>query len=203
MVIPQYDAVVALTGESHNLQQSLDIIYKHILPVLQNGNHNIDTSLDQKIQTLQVPVRMGSLSMASNNVFNNKWYKLEANEFNINTIGLGLFADGGVLRINKNGKTQKIAFGWQQWKINKNKIENPCPVPFRTHMPSQIAASGTWKNEQTLEVNLKFIDAVHGDQYTINLQDNKINIALVWSVARDSKAAVETRKNLIGTLIKV
>ena len=96
---------------------------------------------------------------------------------------------------------QKIGFGWETWKVNKNTIKNPFPVPNRTHAQSQIAATATWIDDKTLQINLKFIEAVHGDKLTVTFEGDNVTIAFLNSIAENTKTVPEKREALKGILL--
>ena len=111
-----------------------------------------------------------------------------------------MFEDAGVLRLNDGTGIKKIGFGWEQWKANKNSNKNFFPVEGRTHMPSKIAATATWLNTNTLQINLKFVEAIHGDKLTCVFEDDKVTILFMNSIAENTKNTPEKRVSLTGTL---
>ena len=84
---------------------------------------------------------------------------------------------------------------------NKNGNKNFFPVANRTHIQSKIAATGTWIDENTLQLNFKFVDAVHGDKLTITFNDNKVEVSFLNSVSENSKNNSDKREKLRGVLI--
>jgi hypothetical protein len=55
------------------------------------------------------------------------------------------------------------------------------------HMPSKAAGTATWINDNTLQLNLRFIEAMHGDKITINFDGDKATAAFLHSVAEMTK----------------
>lgn len=95
---------------------------------------------------------------------------------------------------------EKIGFGWEKWKVNPAKQKNPFsanPIVI----PSRIASTATWLSDNTLQINFKFVDQIHGDQLTVVFDDNKVSIALLGSVAENTKNNPEKREKLVGTLM--
>lgn len=70
-----------------------------------------------------------------------------------------------------------------------------------TVIPSRIASTATWLSDNTLQINFKFVDQIHGDKLTVVFEDNKVSIALLGSVAENTKNNPDKREKLIGTLI--
>jgi CubicO group peptidase (beta-lactamase class C family) len=205
MVMPEQDAVLVMTCESYNLQKTMNTAYDTLLPALKNAvlpeNTSLNVALKAEIAALSLLVPKGKTTSPSLSRYSDKFFNLDKNEFGIQRIGFGLFADAGVVRVDYDGKDfQKIGFGWEQWKVNKNGVKNPFPVPNRTHIASKIAATGTWLTDNTLQINLKFVEAIHGDKWTVTFDGDKISIALLNSISENSKTTPEKRAVLTGVL---
>jgi hypothetical protein len=207
MVMPEQDAVLVMTCESFDLQKSMNVAYQTILPALKNAalpeNAIVHNNLKNELSKLELSVPKGNISSKLQSKYSDKFFKIEKNSFGITRIGFGLFEDGGVLRIaeDENGNFKKIGFGWEKWKVNSPETKNYFPVNNRTAVPSKIAATATWINDNTLQVNLKFVEGVHGDKLTFAFEDNKVTLTLLNSVAENSKNTPEKREKLTGILI--
>ena len=205
MVMPEQDAVLVMTCESFNLQKTMNVAYETILPAILSEkmaeNPAELTALKQQIEALSLPVPTGNINSDLASKYSDKIFEVEKNAFGITQIGFGLFADAGVLRVNQGQGIQKIGFGWEKWKINPNKIKNPFPlVANAAAIPSKIASTATWLNNNTLQINFKFVDAVHGDKLTVNFEGDKVSVSFLNSVAENNKANPDKREKLTGNL---
>ena len=158
------------------------------------------TSLKKEIADLILPVPKANKTSKNAVKWSDKWFDLENNVYNVSQIGFGLFEDGGVLSIKEGNRVQKIAFGWENWKVNKSGVKNFFPVANRTHIQSKIAATGTWIDDNTLQLNFKFIEAVHGDKLIITFNDNKMEVSFLNSISENSKNNPDKRERLKGVL---
>ena len=207
MIMPEQDAVLVMTCESFNLQKTMDVAYQTILPALKNSplpeNPSALNTLKTEISGLTLPVAKGLITSKLSSKYSDKVFQVEKNSYGITKIGFGLFADAGVLRIwnEKESGFKKIGFGWEQWKINKDKVAYEFNVAGRTPVPSKIAATGIWLNDNTLQINFKFVDAIHGDKLTFVFENNKVTLSLLNSVAENSKGTVDKREKLVGTMV--
>lgn len=206
MVMPEYDAVLAMTCESFNLQKSMNVAYDTILPAFkstpQTESPSVWATLKAEIAALSLPVVKGKTSSTLMSKYSDKVFKVEKNEYGLQRIGFGLFADAGVMRVDYDGKGfHKIGFGWEQWKVSKNSEKNPFPVANRTHVPSKIAATGTWINENTLQINLKFVEAVHGDKLTVVFEGDNVTVRFLNSIAENQKNTPDNREILRGVMV--
>ena len=67
-------------------------------------------------------------------------------------------------------------------------------------MPSKMAGTATWLNENTLQLNARFVEAMHGDTITCNFEGDKITISFLNSVSENSKTDMEKRMKLTGSI---
>ncbi len=208
MVMPEYDAVLAMTCESFDLQKTMNVAYQTILPAMQSGVVPFETlhvsSLKEEITALTLPVKKSTLSAeilhATSLQYDGNIYTCEKNNYGVNQIGFSFFTDGGTLSLNTTDGLKNIEFGLEHWKVNKNTLINPFPIFHRTDQPSKIAATGTWIAENILQINLKFVEAIHGDKLTFTFKDDKVTLSFLNSISENSKSSPEKRESLMGTL---
>ncbi len=204
MVMPEQDAVLVMTSESWNLQKSMDTAYQTILPAIKNTslaeNPAELSALKKELSELSLSVPKGSIKSSLMSKYSDKIFNVDKNAFGITQVGFGLFADAGVLRLNFGKGVEKIGFGWEKWKVNPAKQKNPFsanPIVI----PSRIASTATWLSDNTLQINFKFVDQIHGDKLTVVFDDNKVSITLLSSVSENTKNNPDKREKLIGTLM--
>lgn len=206
MVMPEQDAVLVMTSESWDLQKTMNVAYETLLPAMQSiflpENAEGAKTLANELKNLTLPVPKGTKNSKLMSKYSNKFFVLEKNPFDVSELGFGLFEDAGVLRIKygDSHKFEKIGFGWEQWKVNKNGNKNPFPVANRTSVASKIAGTATWIKDNTLQINLKFVEGVHGDKLTCVFEDDKVTISFLNSVSEFGKNAPEKREPITGKL---
>lgn len=210
MIMPEYNTVLVMTCESFNLQKTMDIAYENLLPGIRHkalpANNLAQQKLKTEIAKLNILVPKGIKASNIAQKYSDKIFKINANKFGITEIGFGLFADAGVLRINKGKGIEKIGFGWENWRVNPNKTTNPFIEQPKTNTPAlpvtfRIASTATWLNDNTLQINFKFVDQVHGDKLTCVFNENNVEISLLNSVAENNKNTLDKREKLNGILL--
>ncbi|HLG39303.1 MAG TPA: hypothetical protein VI461_06530, partial [Chitinophagaceae bacterium] len=103
--------------------------------------------------------------------------------------------------IIKKGKTETaIQCGWSKWYLNPESKDYPFPVQWRINVPSKIAGTATWIKRNTLQMDLRFVEAIHGDKITCVFDDDKVSISFLNSIAENTKNNPEKRKELPGSL---
>ncbi|MCP9754056.1 class C beta-lactamase-related serine hydrolase [Lacihabitans sp. CCS-44] len=205
MVIPEQDAVLVMTSESFDLQKSMNIAYENLLPgFLKDAlpeNPELLKKLKNEIQTLSLPVTKSKTFSPLMAKYSDKRFKMDKNPYGISEMGFGLFPDAGVVRFFDNKEIKKMGFGWEKWQVNKNGVVNRFPIPYRTQSTSKIAATATWLNDNTLQINMKFVEAVHGDKMTVVFEGDKVTINLLSSISENAKNTPETRVVMTGVMV--
>jgi hypothetical protein len=111
------------------------------------------------------------------------------------------FSKDGCTLATKTAKGEtNIQFGWENWITNKDTIPYPFPVSGRIHVPSKIAGAAAWLNENTLQLNARFVEAIHGDKITCTFDGDKLSVSFLNSIAENTKNNPEKRMNLSGTM---
>jgi len=204
IVMPEQDAVMAVTSESWDMQQSMNTIWENILPALQANvlptNETAASALKKELNGLALPVTKGSLSSPLSSRYQNKKFRLNNNDFGATETVFNFTTEGcNWSVITAKGKTT-IAFGWENWLLNKERGLYSFPVPGRLHVPSKIAGTATWINDHTLQLNARFAEAMHGDTITCSFKDDGLTISFLNSVAEHSKTELEKRASLTGSI---
>ncbi len=203
IVIPQMDAVVAITAESFDLQRSMTLVWENLLPAMQEGRlpknkaeHNLLKADLEKLALKPLPVIMNS-SMAAG--ISGKSYKLAPNDWGLESIVFQLNGNNCRVTLTGAGSSQTIDCGLGRWVAagNEKKEKGLFSLPFRTSVPTKIAACAAWQNENTLALQWKYIENVHGDLLTCVFDGDQVTISLLSSMAAGNKVA-DGRKALSG-----
>lgn len=217
MVMPEQDAVLAMTCESFNLQKTMNVAYETLLPAMQSGvlaeNPTNANALKLALKNLELPTPKGktqsSLSPDAElhganraHQYHDKDYVVEKNSYGILESEFVFSKDACTWELLTDAGETKIKFGWENWHLNKASSPYLFSIASRTPMPSKMAGTATWINDNTLQLNLKFVEAIHGDKITCVFEGDKVSISFLNSVAENSKNVPEKREALVGRLKK-
>jgi hypothetical protein len=204
MVIPEKDAVLVMTCESWNLQKTMDTAYNTILPALMNEklkeNPTDLARLKKEISELNLPVVKISKTSNLSQKYSHKQFKIDKNNFGVSALALDFEKDSCILKLTTTEGIKKIICGWEKWNVSNETVKNIFPVKYRTHVPSKIAATATWITDNTLQIDLKFVEAIHGDKLIISFNENTVSVAFLNSISENTKTFPEVRENLTGVL---
>ncbi|MPR32494.1 serine hydrolase domain-containing protein [Salmonirosea aquatica] len=203
-VMPEQDAVLVMTSESWDLQKSMNIAYENLLPAFAKGQLPEKPTelaiLKKELSQLTLPVPQGSKTSPLAARYNDKVFTINKNSFNITELSVGLNKDSCVLKMATPGGMEKITFGWEDWKLNPGENKMRFPVATRLEIPSRIAGTATWLDDNTLQLKQKFVDAIHGDTLTLTFQGDTLAVDFMNSVSAHVKTFPDQRQKLTGTM---
>ncbi|HEX5151192.1 MAG TPA: serine hydrolase [Parafilimonas sp.] len=199
IVMPDQDAALAITAETPDMQEEINLVWQYLLPAFKNGklpaNKAAYAQLKEKIKTLALtaPAKQGSPATA----INGRNFTASANELKIQNIAFNFSNDVCHVDFKTDAATYPISFGAGKW----NESETGMPMPSLTGAaiekrdmlyPAKIAASYTWKDANTLELVLRYIESPHSETFTCHFDGNKLNIEVARSFSfGKNKIAIE------------
>jgi CubicO group peptidase (beta-lactamase class C family) len=203
-VMPEQDAVLVMTSESWDLQKSMNVAYDNLLPAFAKGtlpeNPVKLANLKKEISQLVLPVAQGTLTSSLPGRYSDKQFTLDKNHYGITKLAVGMYPKNCVLKMTTPQGVEKITFGWEKWFVNPHTSDIPFPVATRLEIPSKIAGTATYRDDDTLRLDLRFVEAIHGDQMTLRFNGNTVKVEFLNSVSAHTKNFPEKREPLTGTL---
>ena len=192
VMMPEQDAVVVITSESMDLQDDLNMIWQHLLPAFGKSkipaNPTAYRSLSQFLKNRKLEPSPSAQVVGNENILRKK-YALEKNplewtSFEINKTDKGLVAQIGT----KDQKLHQIPLGLNQWQMSENKMIGPyslrsVPAHLDTFAPFKVAGSYIWKDENTIEMIIRYIESPHHWKIAYQLQGDKLKLQVINSYA--------------------
>ena len=152
IIMPEQNAVLAITSAVQDMQLLLNLVWKYLLPTL-NGLEKIDdkkyqTRLKEKIQKLSILCPSGENKTENSEILNKK-YSFAENILNIRNFEF-INQNTIVFETHLN-EVLPIEFGYSKWINDNNKF-----LIFNAinNSVEDVFAAGAWKNNTTFE--LKF-----------------------------------------------
>lgn len=205
IVIPQYDTIIAINSESKDMGASMNVVWEHLLPALKQDKPlpedvAAQKSLRTRLQQLALPVPIVQPTVPLAAAISGKTFRLESNAKGIT--GIRFAFEGKTCQVSVQGAsgTQTLTCGLGYWHTESNEQDVSVSLfvlPERVKLTSKTAASATWQDDQTLLLNLKFIENVHGDQWICHFEGDKLTISFKNSLVAMGKEA-EKRAGLTG-----
>lgn len=202
IVMPDQDAVVAITAEAPDMQSEINLVWKYILPAFKPkklaANPQALTALKEKISTLALPVPQKNDITALEAKLSGKTFGIIANDKSLKSISLDFKNGICNLSLQTDSVTHTLPFGAGKWAYSETTKQGPYLVarakanrkglpPFKT------AGSYTWKDDHTLEFTLRYIESPHTETIKCTFDGDNVSIEL---------ASIFSKSNTKGVLRK-
>lgn len=204
IVMPDKDAVLAVTSQTPDMQKSLDIIWEHLLPALHDGPLPADpvqqAALKTSLNSLALPVVKGSNNKDMTARYQRKNWALEQNDFNASAMQFDFSPAGCTWTTQTPDGTTSIRLGWEKWVLNKERQRYKFPEAELNKQPTKVAGTATWINENTLQLNLRFVETLHGDRIQCVFEGDRLTVNFLDSLTAMTPGKADSRKALNGVI---
>jgi CubicO group peptidase (beta-lactamase class C family) len=198
IVIPQQQTVIAINSESKDMQASMNLVWDHLLPALGEQPLTEDNSalarLKNKTNTLVVPTKSIQAASPLEKQISGKRYKLDDNDQKATNFLVSFVNNQCTVQIERADGMRAIQCGKSNWTVNSGGyLPTPSILtsPKQQKVLSKVAAYYTWQDDQTLLINLKFIENMHGDTWTCKFDKNMVEVSFLNSIAEMRKEVDE------------
>ena len=150
IVMPEQDAVLAVTSESWDMQKSMTTAWETLLPAMQTGslpeNPATWNALKSDLKSLVLPVAKGAATSALSGQYNGKNIRLDQNEFGATESRFAFSNDGCTWTIKTSQKETAIRFGWSKLVLKQRNHalsfprKRPPPHAFQNCRHRHLAA---------------------------------------------------------------
>jgi CubicO group peptidase (beta-lactamase class C family) len=156
LILPQYDAVVAITSGVRDMQAVMNLVWDKLLPAMQPHalaeNVAAQRALKRQLATLVVRVAPGRPTSPIASNVSGRWYQLPENERGMRAVSLEFSAAPTLhVRTASGEATTPIGLGaWSRGTGWTNGIDRLLSVT----PPVAIAASGGWSTDSVFTLKL-------------------------------------------------
>lgn len=196
LILPQEDAVIAITSETPDMQGELNLVWQHLLPAMQANksalNKNDALALKQRLALLKLRFPPKTDTIFHELVITAKKFLVEPNSKNIETISFSERSRVITLTVKTRDNTYSFNFGNGKWLEGKTTMLGPSLVEgakghFVGLPPSQIAGTYNWKARNKLEMQLRYIDSPHTLTMIFQFDNGKLTADMLDSFRNPDK----------------
>jgi len=178
IVMPDQDAVLAITSGSSDMQGILKLVWNNILDGMNAEALPADESslsaLQDKLSKLAIATVEGDESSAIASEVSGKTYKIEPNEQNIEEILFNFEGKENVVTLTIGGSDQEMPVGYQtmlKGTMNLSGLGNLA-----------VASSGAWTSENTYRATMINYESPHAITFTFNFKGDDLLIDTEYNV---------------------
>ena len=184
IVMPDEDAVIAITAETPDMQDEINLVWQYLLPAMHKDKLPVNTSatstLKQKLSSLALPLPAKTISTVAAQILN-KTFSIEQNEKHIQSLSFNFHDNICDVKLETDTMVYKLAFGKGMWQTGETTKHGPSLVggakaSFVGLPPLKVDGAYRWKDEHTLELTLRYIESPHTEKMICHFDENNISI---------------------------
>ena len=128
IVMPEQDAVLAITAETPDMQEEIDLVWQYLLPAFKESKLPPDAAaverLKEKTRTLALPpLQKNTRAFAAS--INGKTFTASSNVFSLKNIGFNFSNDLCRVKFQTDTTSYEIAFGTGKWRAGETRLPEP------------------------------------------------------------------------------
>jgi hypothetical protein len=188
IVMPEKDAVVAITAETNDMQDEINLVWDFLLPALGNvtlpENTEMAEALKQKLAALALPPSVNASNAPVASSLTNTMISLESNDNLLQSISLVFAGDTCKVIFNRDNTGYPVNFGNGRWIEGVTSKPGPSLTGLLGGITeSKVAGNYCWKDENTLELVLRYIESPHHETITCEFDKYKALVSIAPSTA--------------------
>jgi CubicO group peptidase (beta-lactamase class C family)/predicted glycoside hydrolase/deacetylase ChbG (UPF0249 family) len=204
IVLPEKDAVIAITSEAPNMQAEINLVWKYLLPAFQDKklakNAKTLASLNAKSGLLAVPIPEKTNFSTPNAQISGKTYSVYSMDNTMKNVAFEFVNDQLNLTLKTDSVSHVLAFGNGTWALGETTKFGPYLVARAKAnrvglSPFKVAGSYTWKDDKTLELTLRYIESPHTETIIVKVDENEVELDFISAFNKNQK------RNLTKALI--
>src|SRR5258706_5460571 len=184
IVMPEQDAVLAITAETPDMQEEINLVWQYLLPAFKETKLKADAAtvagLKERIKSLALPLPQKNTKALAATI-HGKTFTASSNDLLLQNISFNFLNDLCGVKFQTDTATWQIDFGAGKWQPAKTNMPEPALTSALIEnnsviYPAKITGSYTWKDANTLELILRYIESPHTEIFTCHFQGNKLTM---------------------------
>jgi hypothetical protein len=158
MVIPELDAVVAITSGTRNMQKIMDLVWDKLLPAMKPGrlpeNPAARRQLEARLATLKIKFPSGSPSSSISSRVSGKWFEFTENDRGIKAVSFDFNSASPVLTVRTTAGETHLTVAADTWSKGRGLFTNGLEHILAVPTNPLAATSGAWTAPGTFTVKI-------------------------------------------------
>ncbi|WP_019422571.1 serine hydrolase domain-containing protein [Paenibacillus sp. OSY-SE] len=188
IVMPEQDAVIAITSGLNDMQAVLNQVWKHLLPACKDGALQADVNEQQaltaKLSTLAIPPHTSICRSELSTTVSGALYIFNDNEMQWDSIQFEFEENAAEITWHEQGAKKQLTCGigaWLAGEITDQEIRQP------------IAASGTWQDDATFVITCRLLATPFCQKIVCHFHKDTLTIDLSRGIGTDLKPFLQLK----------
>lgn len=199
IVMPDQDAVIAITSETGNMQDELNLVWKYLLPAMSNSTlaPSADaTTLKKRLATLQLKIPATRSDSASVILNRGKTFTLESNDRLWKEVTVKATSKDCQLELVDATARYTLNFGNGKWKEGVTRKAGPNLVSkAKNHFAGlpdpKVAGAFRWATPNTIELDLRYIESPHTERIFLQFDGDSVVMTTENSFEKNNKSVIK------------
>ncbi len=172
IVMPEQDAVLAITGGIRDMQPPLNLVWDLLLPAFAAAPLPADAAahaaLTARLSGLMLPPQGGAATSATAAHVSGRTYTFAENAQRIQSLTCAFDATGCRLTLQDARAAHALEVGYGVWQ------HGATTLPPEAHTPEPVAVSGAWSDEHTYTLQACFYRTPFCTTLTCRFEDDQV-----------------------------
>jgi CubicO group peptidase (beta-lactamase class C family) len=180
LVVPELDAVVAITSGTRDMQRVMNLVWDKLLPEMRPASLPEDAAarrrLETKLKGLTVKLLTGQPTSSTAARVSGRWYEFPENERGIRALAFDFRGDTPALLVRTAAGETRTPVGFDSWAKSRggfaNGLERALSVPARP----LTAAAGAWTAADTYTLKLLLYETPYHSTLTFKFDGDSLTL---------------------------
>jgi CubicO group peptidase (beta-lactamase class C family)/acetyl esterase/lipase len=185
LVLPEQDAVIAITSETPDMQAELNLVWEHLYPAFQSKKQanpaKTPAMLTAKWANLALSLPEKGTNGQREAQLSGKTYAIESADKNLEALQFEFKNNECRLILKSAGKNHPLSFGAGKWILGETPRYGAYLVARAKAnrvglAPFKIAGAYTWQDDETLVLTLRYIESPHTETFICHFKGDSIAV---------------------------
>jgi CubicO group peptidase (beta-lactamase class C family) len=206
IVLPDEDAIIAVTSESANMAGELNLFWDHLLPAIRETalppDPEAHTRLTRRLASLALSPPAAGVTSPAASAVSGKVFRLQTNPLGAQSVSFDFKRHSCVFTLKDARGDHPVTCGLGKWAEGRTDMPGTPPKLTTGDLGpvSRIVAGGSWKDAATFEMTWRFYETPHHDTVTCHFNGDKIRVDFLSSVCEKMPSQRELRPSLQGEI---
>ncbi len=174
IVMPEHDAVVAITSGANNMGGIMSAVWETLLPAMEATplppNRTASRALQARLAHLRLPLLKGKPNSPLAEKLTQQTFRLQDNSIGLESVRFELRGSVHHIQLTTAQGTESLQLGTDQFLRAQTKR----PIPFTKNQPNQIGAHGLWIEPNTYQAKIYLCESPASIIYTITFENGQM-----------------------------
>jgi hypothetical protein len=187
MVMPEYDAVVAITSGVRDMQAVMNLVWTKLLPAMKPDrlpeNAAERRRLEAKLSSLVVKPQAGQTNSALAQNVSGKWFEFPQNDRDIRAISFDFSSAGPVMIVRTGTGELRNPLGLGSWAKSQNAFAGGMEKFLSVPEHPLLATSGAWSAGDVFQVKILLYQTPFYSTLTFKFEGDRVLVDTEYNVS--------------------